>query len=228
MPIKIPTENTQPEIPICAICGKPIHSFCTVDHVIPQAIYKWNEQYLDRPEFVALRRRITSPRNTVRTHRRCNERKEESIVHIAHLHVSRTKRAKLRQTYTAVEPYIEAFLQRKEELRERQQGCCYVCGKPLKDGGVLRRIDDSLERVWENACLICHRCNCKVRSRDVKTYRLARGGALRNEPQKGGAPLPVNAGAPVPSSPAAEGAPVKRRRRRRHRRAKKSAVTTAL
>lgn len=188
--IKPATEAAQQEPPICAICGKPITSGCTVDHVIPQAIYKWNENYLSHAEFAALRKRITSGRNTVKTHRYCNERKEESIIRIAGLHVSRRKRAKLRETYNAVEPYIEAFLENKQKLSEQQQGRCYVCRIPLKDGGVLRRIDDTRERTWDNACLICHRCNCRVKSKDVKTYRAHRGlhrkrrhsGARKNRP----------------------------------------------
>ncbi len=162
-----------PEAPLCAICGKPIVSGSTVDHVVPQAIYKWNECYLARAEFNDLRRRITSPRNTVRTHRYCNERKEESIVSVDSLHVSRTKRAKLRATFTAVKPYIEGFLENKAKLLDAQEHCCYICHAPLKNG-VLRRIDDTLERTWDNACLICHRCNCKVKSKDVKTYRQLR------------------------------------------------------
>jgi hypothetical protein len=165
-----------PEPPLCALCGKPITFGCTIDHVVPQAIYKWHESYLDRAEFVALRARITSPRNTVKTHRRCNERKEESIIRVDGLHVSRTKRAKLRATFTAVEPYIEAFLANKERLLEAQEHRCFLCRAPIKTG-VLRRIDDTLERTWDNACLICHRCNCKVKSGDVKSYQLARKAA---------------------------------------------------
>ena len=166
-------ENAAPEPPVCALCGKPITFGCTIDHVVPQAIYKWHESYLDRAEFVALRRRITSPRNTVKTHRRCNERKEESIIGVDGLHVSRAKRAKLRATYSAVEPYVESFLASKEKLREAQQGRCFICRAPIRSG-VLRRIDDTKDRTWDNACLICHRCNCKVKSGDVKSYRLAR------------------------------------------------------
>ena len=229
MSAEIKNEMTQPEIPVCAICGKPIFSNCTIDHVIPQAIYKWHEQYLSHAEFAALRRRITSPRNTVRTHRYCNERKEESIVRIAGLHVSRTKRGKLNQTYTAVEPYIEAFLKRKDELRERQQNCCYVCGKPLRDGGVLRRIDDTLDRTWDNACLICHRCNCKVKSKDVKTYRLSRINAAKPtaKPKKLAKPavLPADEVKPVPVV-AERVAPAKRRRRRRRRKKPTAPITT--
>ena len=160
--------------PICAICGKPITSNCTVDHVIPQAIYKWHEKYLSRSEFTALRRRITSPRNTVKAHRRCNERKEESIIEVSALHVNRRKRAKLQTTLTAVEPYIQAFQTHKAELLERQEGRCILCKAPLKDGGVLRRIDNTLDRTWDNACLLCHRCNCKVRSKDVKSCLITR------------------------------------------------------
>lgn len=175
MPQKKEHTAAQPEAPLCAICGRAIVDHCTVDHVVPQAIYKWHEQYLGRTEFAALRRRLTSPRNTVRTHRHCNERKEESIVGlagIAALHVSRTKKAKLRETYRAVEPYIEAFLANKAALLERQGGRCCLCHTPLKGSGVLRRVDDTLERTWDNACLLCHRCNSRrVKSRDVKTYR---------------------------------------------------------
>ena len=238
-------KNAQAEPPRCAICGKPITKGCTIDHVIPQAIYKWHEQYLNRPEFVALRKRITSPRNTVRTHRNCNERKEESIVRINGLHISRTKRAKLHQTYSAVEPYIEAFLKKKDELREKQQGRCFICGKPLMGGGVLRRIDETLERIWDNACLICHRCNCKVKSKDVKTYRLSRGHSVRSAAKPAKAIKPAKMGtvgnlskematmspscppAASPGNSAAEQAtPVRHHRRRRHRRAKKTVTTT--
>lgn len=167
-----------PGEPICAICGKPILSGCTIDHVVPQAVYKWHECYLDKAEFNDLRRRITSPRNTVKTHRYCNERKEEAIIRVDGLHVSRTKRSKLRATFAAVEPYIEAFLKRKAELSDQQQGRCYICHAPLKKG-VLRRIDDEQPRTWDNACIICHRCNCKVKSKDVKTYRRQRNAARR-------------------------------------------------
>lgn len=226
MSAEVKKESTQPEAPICAICGKPIFNNCTIDHVIPQAIYKWHEQYLSHAEFAALRKRITSPRNTVRTHRHCNERKEESIVRIAGLHVSRTKRGKLHQTYTAVEPYIEAFLKRKDELRERQQNCCYVCDKPLRDGGVLRRIDDTLDRVWENACLICHRCNCRVRSHDVNTYRLIRSGVIHPVSKKAKAVALLAEPAQPTAEASTPAAPAKRRRRRRHRRVKKAAVQT--
>ena len=240
-------ETTQTEPPKCAICGRPITKGCTIDHVIPQAIYKWHEQYLNRPEFIALRKRITSPRNTVRTHRNCNERKEESIVRINGLHVSRTKRAKLHQTYTAVEPYIEAFLKKKDELREKQHGRCLICGRPLMGGGVLRRIDEMLERIWDNACLICHRCNCKVKSKDVKTYRLSRSHSSRStaKPAKvAKSPISVKPGvtpveitglntlslishAPLPDNrETVQAAPVRHRRKRRHRRAKKPAAAT--
>ena len=246
MTLENKNENTQTEPPRCAICGKPITKGCTIDHVIPQAIYKWHEQYLNRPEFVALRKRITSPRNTVRTHRNCNERKEESIVRINGLHVSRAKRTKLHQTYTAVEPYIEAFLKKKDELREKQQGRCFICGKPLMGGGVLRRIDETLERIWDNACLICHRCNCKVKSKDVKTYRLSRGHSVRSAAKPAKSMKPAASGtsgnpykeftalstvsscppaASSGNSTAKPSAPGRHHRRRRHRRAKKTVTT---
>lgn len=188
---------------MCAICGKPITNGCTIDHVVPQAIYKWNERYLARAEFDDLRRRITSPRNTVRTHRRCNERKEESIVSVEGLHVSRAKRAKLRATFTAVKPYIESFLESKAKLLDAQGQRCYICCAPLK-GGVLRRIDDTLERTWDNACLICHRCNCKVKSRDVKTYRQTYKAAPKRRRSHRRASVAPAASSPVPSA-----APVK-------------------
>ena len=172
-PPAAPPQEVEQAIPLCAICGKPITGACTIDHVIPQAIYKWHENYLERPEFLALRRSITSGRNTVRTHRRCNERKEEAIVQLEGLHISRNKRAKLRKTYRSLEPYVEAFLAHKAALLKQQEGRCYVCRAPLETG-VLRRIDDSVGRTWDNACLLCHRCNCRVKSKDVKTFALTR------------------------------------------------------
>ena len=215
-------KTEQPTTPICAICGKPITANCTVDHVIPQAIYKWHESYLDKAEFSALRRRLTSARNTVRTHRRCNERKEESIVGIDGLHVSRRKRAKLRETYRAVEPYVQAFLEKKEQLAAQQQGRCFLCRAELRDGGVLRRIDDQLDRTWDNACLICHRCNARrVKSGDVKTYQAQRRAAAAKAAAKAAAAARP-AAQTAEKSPAAGGpnppSAVSRRRRPRHRR----------
>ena len=194
------------DAPVCAICGKPILSNSTIDHVIPQAIYKWHENYLGRDEFVRLRRSITSPRTTVRTHRRCNERKEESIVTISSLHVSRNKRSKLWKTYHSVEPYIEAFLQNKAALLEKQHQRCFLCGIPLKDGGVLRRVDDSIGRTWDNACLICHRCNCRVKSKDVKMFRLHHKNLRRGprRPRQGQRLPRPDATAPAAGAPAKE------------------------
>ena len=41
-PSPVPAAPSAPtEPPLCAICGKPITAFCTIDHVFPQAIYKW-------------------------------------------------------------------------------------------------------------------------------------------------------------------------------------------
>lgn len=179
------TKPVPSDAPICAICGKPITANCTIDHVIPQAIYKWHESYLSKQEFSLLRKRLTSVRNTVHTHRRCNERKEESIIGISSLHVSRRKRAKLRETYNAVEPYIQAFLGKKEMLLEQQQGRCFLCRSELTDGGVLRRINDTMGRTWDNACLICHRCNSRrVKSQDVKTYMERRKAMAAVKPRR--------------------------------------------
>ncbi len=192
-PVAVP-KPAAPEIPLCAICGKPITANCTIDHVVPQAIYKWHENYLERAEFLALRNRITSPRNLVKTHRRCNERKEESIVGVESLHVGETKRAKLSRTFRAVAPYIEAFQVKKRALLDSQDGRCYLCRVPLKDGGVLRRIDENEARVWEdNACVICHRCNCRVKSGDVKTYRdsRAKGGTPKKRRRRRRAAAPA-------------------------------------
>ena len=156
--------------PICAVCGLPLESNCTIDHVVPQAIYKWNESYLDHAAFTALRKQILSPRNTVKMHRSCNEKKAEAIIDISSLHVGRKKRASLRRTREAVAPYIESFLQSKVELLETQRGRCHLCRIRLSDGGVLRRVDETSARTWDNACLICHVCNRRVGSKDVKTY----------------------------------------------------------
>lgn len=54
---------------ICGLCGKQIGSGDSVDHIIPR---KFADKYIDEDEWAAF---SDTGANTIKTHRKCNERK---------------------------------------------------------------------------------------------------------------------------------------------------------
>ena len=144
---------------LCAICGKPIAGRSSKEHVFPRAIAKWTEQYIEPKEFIDLIYAIESKDNIVKTHPDCNYEKSDSIISIDDLYLIEDERAGLESVYEEIEPYLNKYLEIKNDILESQAGKCLICKKPLQDDGVLRRLDKSKPRIIANGGIMCPECS---------------------------------------------------------------------
>lgn len=140
---------------ICGICGKPMMSNSTQDHIYPKAILKWTPYSTD-----ALRKLINAPENIIMAHELCNTRKQDSIIQTDKVIMSGKQRETLKKLAERAQPEIDEFLRQKEALLKKQGGRCFGCGEKI-DSGSIRRIDPSQARTWSNGCVVCSRCNIR-------------------------------------------------------------------
>lgn len=149
---------------ICAICGKRIKAknMANMDHAFPRALYKWAEFQMSEEDYFVAYINVESNDNKITAHRDCNERKEDAIPDIDKLHIAKEQRWRLKKVKDLLNPVINEYVSNKEELLEEQNSCCAECKRPLElKGAVLRRIASQKPRAWDNACVVCHRCNIK-------------------------------------------------------------------
>ena len=138
----------------CSICGKYITENFTWDHVYPRELSKWTNN-------VKVKKLIKSKYNRAPAHYKCNYRKQDLIPNVDKLHISNEQKNQLKSIYKKIEVYIELHEEEKASLLNVQGHTCYWCGRFIKTKGILRRIDPSKERRWNNACIVCNRCNDK-------------------------------------------------------------------
>lgn len=144
----------------CAICGKEITSTPTIDHVYPKALYKWSECYVSKERYRLIKRIVENSGNKLLVHKHCNVKKEEALPEIDALYVDGTTKTSLKNRAIRLEAVIETYANNKLQKIIEQKYKCFCCNKPINvNTGVLRRIQPQKKRVWENACIVCHKCN---------------------------------------------------------------------
>lgn len=144
---------------VCAICGKELKKNVSIDHVFPRALYKWSECYLPAEEYKHIKKLIDGQNNHVKTHKGCNKVKEDEIPIVECLHIEKGQMDLLEALEDSLTDLIDNYTHNKQKLLVGQNRRCLGCGKKLKENGVLRRIDPDKKRTWDNACIVCHRCN---------------------------------------------------------------------
>ena len=97
--------------------------------------------------------------NQVKTHESCNKAKEDEIPTIDHLYIENDQMERLEALKDALDATISDYALHKYHLLQKQKERCFGCGKKIKGQGVLRRIDPDNDRKWENAAIVCHKCN---------------------------------------------------------------------
>lgn len=147
---------------ICPLCRKPITGASTVDHVFPQAIYKWALDVSDE-EKEEIEKNIQSKANRIRVHAKCNYEKQDAIPDINRLHLPMTRYNRLKALERTLRKQVRDFTNLKIKLATGQNNRCIVCGKFLDGTFVIRRVDSTKERSFENACVLCPECNTKIR-----------------------------------------------------------------
>lgn len=146
-----------PKKKICGICGLPITEKKTIDHIYPLALSKWC--FTENADAVTAV--INSRENKMPAHQHCNERKHTKIPkNIDPLHIPEAQKRALKKKAEILKPQIENYKRHKAEIFQAQDCRCYNCGRQFGvNNGIMRRIDQSKPRAWDNACVVCAECN---------------------------------------------------------------------
>lgn len=149
----------------CYVCGRRVFEGSgTLDHIIPQAVFKWRDCYPEAlpEEFMSLR---DTGANTAVVHSACNTSKGSCIYdprHFRSMRVTKMQAQAYQGLYDKLFNAINAYLELKQDIVWEQDCSCYVCGSYVSElTGVLRRIDRNSERSKDNACVICQDCCMK-------------------------------------------------------------------
>lgn len=160
----------------CYICGRRVFDGSgTLEHLIPQAVFKWQECYPEAlsEEDMQLRDTIA---NTAIAHYDCNSRKGSMIYEprqFKKLAVTIAQAQDYQNLFNKLSNAISAYQELKQDVMWEQNCGCYICGMNVTErSGVLRRIDVQCERSRDNACVVCHKCCAKVtRKKGVKQLK---------------------------------------------------------
>lgn len=175
---------------ICILCGKKVHkprsninghtqmkgrrSF-TIEHYFPQAIYKW----VERPN---LKSQIKHLDNLFIVHQQCNVNKDSHIPtkhHIHRLYAHQDIKHQLEQLYERLLDDINAYNALKKSVWSKQNKQCFFCDKSITFvQATLRRLDNNLKRIKENAICICSKCNIRAGSRQGRIRLLKQKGIV--------------------------------------------------
>lgn len=155
----------------CAICGREVTSDATTDHIFPRGLYKWMK-HLPKNKLKRLKAIIESSDNKIVVHKCCNELKEDSIPDINVLYMKEDRKERLHILQVELSDTLREYSDRKQSVLDEQNGFCIQCGYKINTG-VLRRIDPSKERTFDNACVVCHKCN-KKKAEFISAYEAHR------------------------------------------------------
>ena len=134
----------------CAICGS--FSYTSVDHIIPYAVHKWVSPLISKQEANALFRSIDSPKNIQYLCTTHNRLKGCSIPSNYHGDVNKK--------------YIDMYIDIVNQIAAKCYNRCYVCHRVLPISYMdIRRLNKSLPKTVDNACLVCHDCARRGRFR---------------------------------------------------------------
>lgn len=148
----------------CIYCGRDAYGRCSVEHIIPQSIYKWVGAYLTAEDKHELFNIITDRNNTWCACMSCNESKNEHIINrhdINNLHIDNTSKGEIKSLLDRADTYIKDYKGIKSRILKKQKFKCYTCSFMSHniDNFILRRDDHTKARSLENGVLLCERCN---------------------------------------------------------------------
>ncbi len=165
---------------ICVICGQPLtkdESKWSVDHFIPQAIYKWVKD--DQTKQL-----IESDENIFVVHAQCNYSKDSTLPTnqiINEMHASKKIKAEMHDLYKDAEDSVVSYRAMKQSTLDAQDRKCAACGKKLSlNNATMRRIDNKKSRNRKNAMCLCEKCNIRASYGGQKAKMVKNSGILRN------------------------------------------------
>jgi len=159
---------------ICIYCGEELpednskvdnYLKITVEHVIPQSVFKWIPEYMESIDNLVDICNDTD--NLAIVHYRCNYYKNSRLPiesDIQKFKCSEKVKKIYLKYFKKVNKYIKKYREILKDLIHKQGGKCYCCNYELSlHNSTIRRLDISKERVIDNAVVVCNRCNSKFR-----------------------------------------------------------------
>lgn len=155
---------------VCPICGRSTPGARNMDHVFPRALYKWTEAYVTRERYAYVRSVIEDPGNLIEVHRECNRGKQDRLPVLGSMTLGDIRKKELTAMEADISEEIGRYAEGKAWVLKKQDGKCYRCGDEAGKGAVLRRLDPEKPRIWENACVLCRKCNIYRPAEEWKEY----------------------------------------------------------
>ena len=153
---------------ICFICGKPLpknEKEWSVDHFIPQAIYKWTKDK-------EAKELIRSNENLFIVHAKCNYSKDSALPTkkaISQINADNKVKKTLNELHSKVQESVDEYRSIKQKTFALQDNKCAICGKALTlNNSTLRRINNNKNRSAKNAMCLCMNCNTQAGSSSQK------------------------------------------------------------
>lgn len=157
----------------CIYCGMDLipeeldklnkRKVCNVEHLVPQAVYKWTEESVDTEEINQMRENCSSMGNLAIVHTKCNTYKNSEILNIEEvdkLKCSEELKKTYRKTVKINEKYIKKYKEIVNCVLALQNNKCYGCRKHINvEQATLRRIDNKKKRTIKNSIALCGKCN---------------------------------------------------------------------
>lgn len=154
---------------VCPLCGQKFRPNSRVnrDHLIPKAVVLWSKALLPKREYNPLKRYVNSHINQFLVHESCNYKKQSSLLSLSEvrkLHFDEGSLTKVSKMYISLNSQLNRYRSKIIMLKKKQKNRCYNCRRKIMNHFVIRRIDPKKARLWDNACLVCQRCNDKYKA----------------------------------------------------------------
>lgn len=146
----------------CSICGKLVpFSETNVDHIIPQAIFKWTAAYMTDEEVEKYAEICRSPFNKTLTCCNCNFDKASSLD--IPEYISDEQKEFVRTSLVQMEDLLFKYQKLLRSVLRKYNYKCLICGKTIGMKNVsLRRANEHGPRIIDNAISVCFDKKCQT------------------------------------------------------------------
>lgn len=153
---------------ICPLCGNQFsnQSRNNKDHLIPRAVALWSKELLTKQEYSALRQHINSKYNIYWVHEDCNQHKQSvlpTLSQVRKLFYPKEDLIRISKMFISLNSQLNKYRNKIKQIKKNQNHRCYSCKRKITNQFVIRRITLREDRTWNNACLVCNRCNSKYK-----------------------------------------------------------------
>lgn len=156
---------------ICPLCGKKVNRLnvdsINIDHIVPQIVFKYAHN-------TKLNNLCNGYANLILVHKTCNVKKGIDFLDADKLYLNKHRKEAIKKNIEDCKEYIDNFNKLRNEKVKNQGERCAICQAPIKSkDAILRRLDCSKMRSYENSAAICSLCNqnySRYKNRNIDIY----------------------------------------------------------